>query len=60
MGKRTTLCIAAVIWIVSFVLSWPMLYVFTTVDMPANGFVRVVCYSEWPDGATTFSTQETV
>lgn len=62
MGKRTTLCIAAVIWMVSFILSGPMLYVFTTFDMPpdVNGAVRVVCYSEWPDGATTLSTQETV
>lgn len=61
MGKRTTLCIAAVIWILSFILSGPMLYVFTTFDLPpSNGAVRVVCYSEWPDGATTLSTQETV
>lgn len=61
MGKRTTLCIAAIIWIVSFILSCPMLYVFTTFNVNLqSGEVRVVCYSEWPDGPTNQSTQETV
>lgn len=61
MGKRTTLCIAAVIWIVSIIISGPMLYVFTTFTTPpTKGVVRVVCYAEWPDGPSTLSTQETV
>ncbi|RZF35287.1 hypothetical protein LSTR_LSTR011669 [Laodelphax striatellus] len=59
MGRRTTLCIAGAIWVVGTVLSLPMLIFFTTVvqDFP-NGDSRVVCYSEWPDGATNESYQE--
>nr|BAO01074.1 neuropeptide GPCR A24 [Nilaparvata lugens] len=59
MGRRTTLCIAGAIWVVGTILSLPMLIFFTTVvqDFP-NGDSRVVCYSEWPDGATNESYQE--
>ncbi|XP_075216071.1 tachykinin-like peptides receptor 99D isoform X2 [Lycorma delicatula] len=59
MGRRTTLCIAAVIWVVGTVLSLPMLIFFTTIvqEFP-NGDSRVICYSEWPDGATNESYQE--
>jgi tachykinin receptor 3 len=61
MGKRITLCIAATTWIVGFVISAPMLFFFTTFTMELkNGEVRVVCYSEWPDGATNYSMQEYV
>ncbi|GAB0100461.1 G protein-coupled receptor, rhodopsin-like [Sergentomyia squamirostris] len=61
MGKRTTLCIAAIIWIVGVILSCPMLVFFTTYDQHMQeGEVRVVCYSEWPDGPTNHSFQEHV
>ncbi|XP_059616176.1 tachykinin-like peptides receptor 99D [Phlebotomus argentipes] len=61
MGKRTTLCIAAIIWIVGVILSCPMLVFFTTYDQHLQeGEVRVVCYSEWPDGPTNHSFQEHV
>lgn len=61
MGKRATLCIAAIIWIVGVVLSLPNVVYFTTSDVDLrNGNVRVVCYSEWPDGQTTQSFQENV
>lgn len=56
MGKRSTLCIAAAIWIVGIIISCPMLFFFTTYDMPD----RVVCYSEWPDGPTNHSLIEYV
>uniref|UniRef100_A0A1B0DD56 G-protein coupled receptors family 1 profile domain-containing protein n=1 Tax=Phlebotomus papatasi TaxID=29031 RepID=A0A1B0DD56_PHLPP len=61
MGKRTTLGIAAIIWLVGVILSCPMLVFFTTFDqiLPEGG-VRVVCYSEWPDGPTNHSFQEHV
>lgn len=54
MGKRCTLCIAAAIWILGILISSPMLFFFTTYDMPD----RVVCYSEWPDGPTNHSLLE--
>lgn len=50
MGKRATLCIAIVIWIVGAVLSLPMLLFYTTYTQNfMNGEVRVVCYSNWPN-----------
>ncbi|XP_063703938.1 tachykinin-like peptides receptor 99D [Culicoides brevitarsis] len=59
MGKRTTLCIAAGIWIVGIILSCPMLLFFTTYDhMLDDGEVRVICYAEWPDGPTNHSMME--
>ncbi|XP_055586420.1 tachykinin-like peptides receptor 99D isoform X2 [Uranotaenia lowii] len=56
MGKRTTLCIAAAIWVVGIIISSPMLLFFTTYDLED----RVVCYAEWPDGPTNHSLQEYV
>lgn len=59
MGKRTTLCIAAGIWIVGIILSCPMLLFFTTFDQELrNGEIRIVCYAEWPDGPTNHSMIE--
>uniref|UniRef100_A0A336N439 CSON011384 protein n=2 Tax=Culicoides sonorensis TaxID=179676 RepID=A0A336N439_CULSO len=59
MGKRTTLCIAAGIWIVGIILSCPMLLFFTTFDEELkNGEIRIVCYAEWPDGPTNHSMIE--
>lgn len=61
MGKRTTICIAVVIWIVGIVLSGPMLVFATTYTQVINDVqVRVICYSEWPDGPTYLSFQEYV
>ncbi|XP_063218369.1 tachykinin-like peptides receptor 99D, partial [Bacillus rossius redtenbacheri] len=61
MGRRTTLCIAAGIWALGTVLSLPMLVFFTTyVQEFPNGNTRVVCYTEWPDGPTTASYQESI
>lgn len=59
MGRRMTLCIAAGIWVIGVAFSLPMLLFFTTYTQDyQNGDQRVVCYAEWPDGATTESTQE--
>lgn len=61
MGRRTTLGIAATIWIVGIILSCPMLVFFTTFNQELrNGEVRIVCYAEWPDGPTNHSLQEYV
>ncbi|XP_078053409.1 tachykinin-like peptides receptor 99D isoform X1 [Augochlora pura] len=50
MGKRATLCVAIVIWIVGAVLSLPMLLFYTTFTQNyANGEVRVICYSDFPN-----------
>ncbi|XP_020300124.1 tachykinin-like peptides receptor 99D isoform X2 [Pseudomyrmex gracilis] len=49
MGKKATLCVAIVIWIVSAILSLPMLIFYTTyTHIFVNGEVRVICYSDWP------------
>ncbi|KAF4525102.1 hypothetical protein B566_EDAN006324 [Ephemera danica] len=59
MGRRTTLAIAAFIWLLGSVLSLPMLVFFTTYEINlADGSTRVICYSEWPDGATNLSFLE--
>ncbi|XP_014610001.1 PREDICTED: tachykinin-like peptides receptor 99D isoform X1 [Polistes canadensis] len=50
MGRRATLCVAVVIWIVGAILSFPMLLFNTTYTQNfANGEVRVICYSDWPN-----------
>uniref|UniRef100_A0A1B6D2R7 G-protein coupled receptors family 1 profile domain-containing protein n=1 Tax=Clastoptera arizonana TaxID=38151 RepID=A0A1B6D2R7_9HEMI len=59
MGRRTTLCIASGIWVFGSALSFPNLVFSTTfVQEFSNGDKRVICYSEWPDGATNLSKQE--
>jgi tachykinin receptor 3 len=59
MGKRTTLCITVVIWLVGIVLSLPFLIVFTTYEMRfVDDSTRIVCYAEWPDGETNNSILE--
>lgn len=59
MGKRNTLCVAAIIWIISIIVSCPNLIYFTTFEIQyANNDNRIVCYSEWPDGATNHSRLE--
>ncbi|XP_011700827.1 PREDICTED: tachykinin-like peptides receptor 99D [Wasmannia auropunctata] len=50
MGKKATLCVAIVIWIIGTILSLPMLLFHTTYTQYfMNGEVRVICYSDWPD-----------
>ncbi|XP_031829539.1 tachykinin-like peptides receptor 99D isoform X2 [Nomia melanderi] len=50
MGKRATLCVATIIWIVGVILSLPMLLFYTTfTENFANGEVRVICYSVFPN-----------
>ncbi|CAL1674033.1 unnamed protein product [Lasius platythorax] len=50
MGKKATLCVAIVIWIVGAILSLPMLLFYTTYTQNfMNGEVRVICYSDWPN-----------
>ncbi|GLV41044.1 Tachykinin-like receptor at 99D [Carabus blaptoides fortunei] len=61
MGRRTTLCIAVGTWFLGSLLSCPTLLYFTTYTQTfSTGESRVICYTEWPDGPTTFSTQEYV
>lgn len=61
MGKRTTITIAVIIWVIGIIVSCPMLVFFTTYNLYfKNGEYRVICYSEWPDGPTTRSFQEYV
>lgn len=61
MGKRTTLTIAAFAWLMGSLLSLPNLLYFTTYwqTMRDSGY-RIVCYMEWPDGATSTSMLENV
>lgn len=50
MGKKATLCVAIVIWIVGIILSLPMLLFYTTYTQNfKNGEIRVICYSDWPN-----------
>ncbi|KAG5313887.1 TLR2 protein, partial [Acromyrmex insinuator] len=50
MGKKATLCVAIIIWIIAAILSLPMLLFYTTYTQNfMNGEVRVVCYSDWPN-----------
>ncbi|XP_037809076.1 tachykinin-like peptides receptor 99D [Lucilia sericata] len=58
MSKRNNLAIAAVIWLVSAIISCPMLLFFTTDVIPSKDGLRTVCYSEWPDGSTNHSHHE--
>ncbi|XP_050685417.1 tachykinin-like peptides receptor 99D [Leptidea sinapis] len=59
LGKRATLGIAAIIWVGSCIISSPNFLYFTTeVDLQADGSLRRVCYSDWPDGITTRSQLE--
>lgn len=57
MKKKTTLTIAAGIWIVSCILAFPMILVFTT-QKDEEG--RVACMAVFPDGQTTESYMENV
>uniref|UniRef100_A0A182F7J9 G-protein coupled receptors family 1 profile domain-containing protein n=1 Tax=Anopheles albimanus TaxID=7167 RepID=A0A182F7J9_ANOAL len=54
MGRKATLCIAAGIWIVGTIISSPMLLFFTTYNLNDH----ILCYAEWPDGASNHSAQE--
>jgi tachykinin-like receptor len=59
MGKRTTLCIAAGIWLIGCLIASPMLMFYTTyTEILSNNDARVYCYGEWPDGPTNHSNQE--
>ncbi|XP_070502684.1 tachykinin-like peptides receptor 99D isoform X2 [Chironomus tepperi] len=60
MGKKLTLCIAVLIWIIGIISSCPNFFFFTTFDIPTED--RVVCYAEWPDAdrETNHSIQEYV
>ncbi|XP_037942698.1 tachykinin-like peptides receptor 99D [Teleopsis dalmanni] len=58
MSKRCNLAIAAVIWIVSAIISCPMLLFFTTGETTSQDGIRTVCYTEWPDGPTNHSELE--
>ncbi|XP_065372364.1 tachykinin-like peptides receptor 99D [Calliphora vicina] len=58
MSKRNNLAIAAVIWLVSAIISCPMLLFFTTDVIPSKDGLRTVCYTEWPDGSTNHSHHE--
>ncbi|XP_077288482.1 tachykinin-like peptides receptor 99D [Arctopsyche grandis] len=54
-GRRATLAVAALVWIVSAALGSPMLMFFNTFEMED---ARTLCYSEWPDGPSNHSTGE--
>ncbi|XP_052863309.1 tachykinin-like peptides receptor 99D [Anopheles cruzii] len=54
MGRKATLCVAAGIWIVGTIISSPMLLFFTTYNLNDH----ILCYAEWPDGASNHSAQE--
>ncbi|XP_050532584.1 tachykinin-like peptides receptor 99D isoform X2 [Daktulosphaira vitifoliae] len=63
LSRKTTLMIAAGIWLISTILSIPNLIFFTTTttaEKLRDGGERVICYAEWPDGSTTESFQEYV
>ncbi|XP_036323655.1 tachykinin-like peptides receptor 99D [Rhagoletis pomonella] len=60
MSKRCNLAIAAFIWAASITLSCPMLLFFTTGEVELKDGIRIVCYTEWPDGPTNHSQQEYV
>lgn len=54
MGKTVTLCAGVTIWLLSIAVSCPNFMYFTTIEMKE----RILCYAEWPDGATNSSTLE--
>lgn len=59
MGRRATIAIAVIIWVISIVLSSPNLLYFTTWEFELNeDESRIICYSEWPDGPTNNSVLE--
>ena len=59
MGKMMTICIAVCIWLVSFLLSLPMvLFATTSAFLYNDGNTRVICFLQWPDGETNASYQE--
>ncbi|XP_066996206.2 tachykinin-like peptides receptor 99D [Anabrus simplex] len=61
MGRRTTLIVVVCIWMLGSTLSLPMIAFYTTDGMElAEGDVRIVCYSEWPDGPSPHSYYEYV
>ncbi|XP_014211867.1 tachykinin-like peptides receptor 99D [Copidosoma floridanum] len=50
MGKRMTLCVVIAIWVVSALISLPMLFFYETATQNfTNGEIRIVCYQAWPD-----------
>jgi hypothetical protein len=56
MGRKLTLGIAAGIWVGGSVLACPQMIFFTTYKMEETQVV--VCYAEWPDGASSDSFHE--
>lgn len=61
MGKRTTLGIAAAVWLLGIILSCPNIIFSTTYrHVMADGDYRIICYMEWPDGPTNESMMEIV
>ncbi|XP_034943701.1 tachykinin-like peptides receptor 99D isoform X2 [Chelonus insularis] len=50
MGRRSTLCVAVLIWVVGAILSFPMLIYYKTYTHTfSNGEVRIICYGDWPN-----------
>ncbi|XP_067616737.1 tachykinin-like peptides receptor 99D isoform X2 [Eurosta solidaginis] len=58
MSKECNLGIAALIWAASSTISCPMLFFFTTGEVKLKDGIRIVCYTEWPDGPTNHSQLE--
>lgn len=59
MRLRKALTIVTIVWVCGIIIAVPNLITFTVVTQEfANGDTRVVCYSEWPDGATNASEME--
>ncbi|XP_017769026.1 PREDICTED: tachykinin-like peptides receptor 99D isoform X2 [Nicrophorus vespilloides] len=59
MGRSVTLCLAMSTWVLGIAISSPYLFVFTTfTEKYKNGEERVICYAQWPDGATNESLYE--
>lgn len=56
MGKTVTLCVAMTTWLLGIAISFPNFMFYTTYEDESGE--RVVCYAEWPDGATNESTME--
>lgn len=59
MSKRRTIAIAVGIWLLSMAVSSPNFIFYTTYrHNMADGRYRIVCYMEWPDGASGESRME--
>ncbi|XP_065199720.1 tachykinin-like peptides receptor 99D isoform X2 [Planococcus citri] len=59
MRLRKALTIVTFIWIFGMIAAAPNLVTFTILTQHfANGDIRIVCYSEWPDGPTNQSEME--